>query len=211
MKKARHALRRYFITGLLIWVPVWVTLLVIKFLVELLDKVVELLPKAYQPEQLFGMHIPGMGIVLVFLLVFMTGMLAANFIGRRFVSFTESIFDRIPFFRSIYKAVKQVMKSLFSASGESFRRVVLVEYPRKGLWSIAFQTGRGFHAATEALGDDLLTIFIPTTPNPTSGYLMVVPQKDTVELDMTVEEALRIVISLGVVMPADKLDDLGVR
>ena len=208
MKKTKHMMRRYFIGGLLIWVPIWVTLLVLKFMVDLLDKVVDLIPHAYQPAQLIGFDIPGLGVVLVVLLLFFTGMLAANFIGRWFVAFSEGIFVRIPLVRSIYKAVKQVMNSLFSTSGESFRRVLLVEYPRKGLWSIAFQTSRGFTEAKEHIGEELVTIFIPTTPNPTSGFLMMIPAKDAVELKISVEAALRMVISLGVVLPEEKVKEL---
>ncbi len=208
MKKTKHTIRRYFIAGLLIWVPIWVTLLVLKFMVDLLDKVVDLIPHAYQPAQLIGVDIPGLGVVLVVVMLFLTGMLGANFIGRRLLSFSESIFAKIPLVRSIYNAVKQVMNSLFSTSGESFRRVLLVEYPRKGLWSIAFQTSRGFEEAREHIGEELLTIFIPTTPNPTSGFMMIIPAKDAIELKMSVDAALRMVISLGVVLPADKAKEL---
>lgn len=188
-------LRRYFLAGLLIWLPIWVTLLVISFIISLFDSTVLLLPSEYR------LKIPGLGIICSVLIVFVTGMLVTNFLGRRLIVFGEAIVARIPIVRSIYSAVKQVIETLFSTSGQSFRKVYLIEYPRQGVWSVAFQTGFSTDEITAKAGETLLTLFIPTTPNPTSGFMMMVAAKDAIELQMTVEQALKFIISLGVVQP----------
>lgn len=195
--------KRYIITGILIWVPIWATLLVIKFLIDIFDKTFALLPKAYQPINLLGFHIPGLGLLFALAIVFITGMLMTNIIGHRLVALWEKILDRIPLVRSIYHAVKQVLHSLLASSEESFRNVLLVEYPRKGLWSVAFQTSSGFK--WDDNHGEMVTVFIPTTPNPTSGYLLLVPKEDTRLLDISVDQALKMVISLGVVLPNNEI------
>lgn len=197
--------KRYIIAGILIWVPIWATLLVIKFLIDLFDKTLALLPKAYQPINLIGFHIPGLGLLFALAMVFVTGMLMTNFIGHRLVALWEKILARIPLVRSIYHAVKQVLQSLLASSEESFRNVLLIEYPRKGLWSVAFQTSTGFKWDDDH--DDMITVFVPTTPNPTSGYLLLVPKKDTKLLDISVDQALKMVISLGVVLPNSEIKE----
>jgi len=200
--KYKHTIRGYLAAGLLLWIPIWVTLLVIGFIVELLDGTLSLLPHAYQPDQLLGMHIPGLGVVISILVVFSTGVLATNFIGRHLVALGESILSRIPLVRTIYHAAKQVVTTIFSSSSESFRKVLLVEYPRKGLWSIAFQTATASKSISDHCdGEDMVAVFLPTTPNPTSGFLIMVPRKDAYELDMSVDAALKMVISLGVMQP----------
>lgn len=193
--------KRYIIAGVLIWVPIWATLLVLKFLIDMFDKSLALLPKAYQPINLLGFHIPGLGLLFAVIMVFITGMLMTNFIGHRLVALWEKILARIPLVRSIYHAVKQVLHSVLTSSEESFRNVMLVEYPRKGLWSVAFQTSSGFEWKDAPIEDEMVTVFLPTTPNPTSGYLLLVPRKDTIPLDISVDQALKMVISLGVVLP----------
>lgn len=199
MRQHKQHLRRYFIAGLLVWLPVWTTLLIIGFIVQILDQSLALLPKAYQPEALLGFHVPGLGVVLSVLIVFFTGLIVTNFLGRKLITLGEAIVNRIPLVRAIYQAVKQVFTTVFTSGSDSFRRVLLVEYPRKGLWSIAFQTAAGNEKVQNKTGEQMLTIFIPTTPNPTSGFLIMLPQKDAIELDMPIEEALKFVISLGVV------------
>jgi uncharacterized membrane protein len=201
--------RRYFIAGLLVLLPIWVTLLIINFMVGLVDQSLSLLPHSYQPDNLLGMHIPGLGIIFTIAFVFLTGMLVTNFIGNWVISVWESFLSRIPLVRSIYTAVKQVLNTVFSSSGESFRKVLLVEYPRKEMWSIAFQTGSGLVLpGSDATTDELVTVFIPTTPNPTSGFLLLVPRRQVVELKMSIEQALKLVISLGVVMPPSLADQM---
>lgn len=194
-------LRRYLIAGLFVWIPIWVTLLVIGFIISIIDSSFSLLPTQYQPQYWFGVHIPGLGLVFSLLIVFFTGMLVTNYLGRRLVRVGESMVQRIPFVSSIYSATKQVVETLFSSSGQSFRKVFLIEYPRKGIWSVAFQTGNGAAELNKKTGQDLITLFIPTTPNPTSGFLMMVPREEAIELDISVDQALKFVISLGVVQP----------
>lgn len=206
-KKHKHGIRNYLFAGLLVWIPIWVTLVVITFLVDLMDGTLALLPKAYRPEQLLGYHLPGLGLLLSIIIVFVTGIVATNFFGRRLVNFGESIVSRIPLVRTIYHAVKQVMETIFSSSADAFRNVLLVEYPRKGLWSIAFQTSSGAHEIDTKVEGDLISIFIPTTPNPTSGFLIMVKREDTIKLDMTVEQALKVVISLGVMQPGNGIKE----
>lgn len=197
-------IRRYLIAGLLVWIPLWATIVVIKVLVDAMDKTVSLLPDAYQPKALLGFHLPGLGIVLCFLLLFFTGLFVTNFVGEKFMRWGEKILNKIPLVRSIYQATKQVTETILSSSSEAFRKVLLVQYPRKGLWSIAFQTAKTSQALKEKIDDDSVTVFIPTTPNPTSGFLIMLDKKDTIELDMSVDEALKMVISLGVVQPKTK-------
>ena len=201
-------IRRYLIAGLLFWLPVWVTLLIVKFVFELLDGSLALLPANYQPEQILGVHIPGIGIILSLMVVFFTGMVVSNFLGKRLVALWEGIVQRIPLVRSIYSAVQKVLDTIFRSDGHAFRKVLLVEYPRNGLWSIAFLTSDGNAEVVGHIGEPMVTIFIPTTPNPTSGFLMMIPQKDVIELQMSVEEALKLVISLGVVQPGMDENDL---
>lgn len=194
-------LRRYLIAGLLIWVPLGVTLLVVKLLVDFMDQTLLLLPPALRPEALVGFRIPGLGVALTILIVLLTGMIAANLVGRRLVAVWEAALQRIPLVRSIYAGVKQVVETLFVSGGESFRKVLLVEYPRRGLWTLAFQTGAGISEARDKTGEEMVNVFIPTTPNPTSGIFLVVPRREVVELSMSVDEGLKLIISGGVVVP----------
>lgn len=201
MPELRRHFQRYVIAGLLVWIPIWVTLLVLHFIISILDGVFDLFPKSWQPQYAFGVHIPGLGVIFSILIVFLTGLLVTNFLGRWLVQMGELIVQRIPIVRSIYVATKQVIETLFSSSSQSFRKVVLVEYPRKGIWSVAFMTNDSAQELKQKSGQDLISIFIPTTPNPTSGFLMMVPKDDVKELDMTIDQALKFIISLGVVTP----------
>lgn len=194
-------LKRYFFAGVLFWAPLWVTWLVIDFLVGLMDRSLSFLPQAYQPDTLFGFHVPGLGLIFTVIIVFLTGVLVTNFFGRRLVQLWERLLTRIPLVRSIYGGVKQVTDTVLSPSGQSFRKVLLIEYPRAGLWTIAFQTNNGFIEAEQKLQQELITVFVPTTPNPTAGFFLLVPKASAVELSLTVDEALKMVISMGVVMP----------
>lgn len=193
------SIRSYLLAGLVVWLPIIVTFVVLRFMIDLLDKSIALLPAAYRPEQLFGFHLPGFGVVFSLLLLFLTGLLATNFLGQHFMRWGEAILDRIPLVRSIYSATKQVMETVFSSNSQAFRKVILVEYPRQGIWTIAFQTGAANKEVVAHTGVEMMTIFVPTTPNPTSGFLMMVAKSDTKELSMSVDDALKLVISLGVV------------
>lgn len=195
-------LRKSFVSGLLVWLPIIVTILVLKFLVDLLSKSLLLLPPQYQPDVLLGIHIPGIGVLITILVILLTGIFAANFLGRRLMALGDAIVGRIPLVRSIYTGVKQVTETMLAPGGQSFRKVLLVEYPCEGIWSIAFQTGEAAREVEHALGGEpMVTYFIPTTPNPTSGFLMMAPKKRVIELDIGVDQALKFVISLGVVQP----------
>jgi uncharacterized membrane protein len=195
------AFRRYIMAGLLVWLPLGVTILVVKMLVDLMDRSLLLLPAEYQPEQLLGMHIPGLGVIAAIVVVLVTGIVVANLFGRKLVALWEAILARIPLVSSVYSAVKQIAETMFSSSGQSFRKVLLVEYPRKGLWTLAFQTGTDVGEAQCKTGREVINIYVPTTPNPTSGFFIMVPKEDVVELDMSVDEGLRMIISMGSVVP----------
>jgi uncharacterized membrane protein len=196
------ALRKYLISGLLVWLPIIITVLVIKFLVDLLSKSLLLLPPELQPDTLLGFHVPGIGVILTLVVIFFTGLLAANFIGSRLVEFGDSIMKRIPIVRSVYTGVQQVTDTLLKPGGQSFRKVLMVEYPCPGVWSMAFQTGEVTSDVQAVVGnEEMVSYFIPTTPNPTSGFLMMAPKSKVKELDISVDQALKFVISLGVVQP----------
>lgn len=194
-------LRRYLIAGLLVWLPLGVTLLVIRLLVGFMDRLMLLVPARYQPEALVGFNIPGLGLVLAVVIVLFTGVIVANFFGRRMIALWEAFLDRIPLVRSIYHSVKQVAETVFSSNGNSFRKVLLIEYPRKGIWTLAFQTGIALGEAQEKTSQQVVNVFVPTTPNPTSGFFIMIPQEDIIELDITVEEGLKMIVSMGVVVP----------
>jgi uncharacterized membrane protein len=201
-------LRRYIVAGLLVWLPLAVTYKLLEFVIDQmdgwLDDFLQWLPSSYHPDELLGVALPGLGVVFTFLLLVITGMLAANFVGRAFVTGWESLLDRIPFVRAIYSAVKSFAELVFSDQSQSFKKVLLVQYPRKGLFSLAFQTSSNLGELQVRTGEELVCTFVPTTPNPTSGVIIMVPKQDTIELDMEVDEALKMVISLGVVVPVWK-------
>ncbi len=197
------SLKKYLLAGLVVWLPLLVTIGVLRFIIDLLDNTMALIPKAYQPEHLLGLHIPGLGVILSLLLLVATGIFATNFFGQRLVSWGESVLSRIPLVRSIYNAVKQVMNAVLSTNSEAFRKVLLIEYPRKGVWSIGFQTGSVNTEINDKVKEDMVSLFIPTTPNPTSGFLLMYPKKDTIELDMSIDEALKFIISLGVMQTSN--------
>jgi uncharacterized membrane protein len=191
--------KKYFITGLLIWIPFGITLWVINLVVTTLDS---LLPAVLEPRGWLGVDVPGLGVVLAVAVVFLTGLLTANIIGQRLVAVWDATLARIPFFKSIYVSVKQVSDTLFSSSGQAFRKALLVQYPRNGSWTIAFQTGTPGGDVANHLRGDYVSVYVPTTPNPTSGFFLMMPRSEVIELDMTVDEALKYVISMGVAAPA---------
>jgi len=194
-------MRRYFVTGLLIWIPLGITLLVLNWLISTMDQSLELLPSKLRPESLWGVHIFGLGTLLTILVVFLTGVFATNFLGQRLVRFWEGVLGRIPVVKSIYYGVKQVSDTVLADTGLAFRKVLLVQYPRSGSWTIAFQTGRPGGDVVNHLRGEYVSVYVPTTPNPTSGFFLMMPRADVVELDMSVDEALKYVISMGVVAP----------
>ena len=194
------ALRRYLVAGLLIWVPLAATVLIFSLLLGFADRALLLLPEDIR-QQLIGLQIPGLGAILAISLLLITGFLGANLIGRRLVHTYERILDRIPLVRSVYGAIKHFAEIVFSEDGTSFKKVLLIEYPRQGLYSICFLTSENPLEVQHRTGEEVVTVFLPTTPNPTSGFMLFVPRKDIVELDMAVDDALKLIISLGVVVP----------
>ncbi|HYC38311.1 MAG TPA: DUF502 domain-containing protein [Usitatibacter sp.] len=199
-------MRRYFVAGLLVWIPLVITLWVLKLLVDLMDQSLLLVPSQYRSEALFGFHVPGMGLILTGVIVLATGALAANFFGRKVLALGDRILGRVPVVRSIYGGVKQISDTLFSPEGKAFRRAVLVRYPHAGAWTVALVTGNPEHEVADILGRDQISVFVPTTPNITAGFFLVVPRSETVELDMNVDAALKYIISMGVAEPAPRRD-----
>ena len=197
-------LRRYFVAGLLVWIPLGITLWVLTLLVDAMDQSLLLLPARYRSEALFGFHVPGLGIILTVAIVLATGALAANFFGRKLLRMGDRILSRIPIVRSIYGGVKQISDTLFSPEGKAFRRAVLVRYPHAGTWTVALVTGTPEHEVADLLGREQISVFIPTTPNITSGFFLVVPRADTLPLEMSVDDALKYIISMGVAEPAPR-------
>ena len=194
-------IKRYFITGLLIWVPLVITGWVLSTIVSALDQSLRLLPETIHPQALFGFAIPGTGAVLTLLMILLTGLLATSFIGQKLVHWWEKLLARIPVVNSVYNSVKQVSDTLFSPNGNAFRKAVLVRYPHQNSWTIAFLTGQPGGDVVNHLDGQYVSVYVPTTPNPTSGFFLMMPAKDVVDLDMTVDEALKYIISMGVVAP----------
>jgi len=201
-------LRRYLVAGLLVWIPLGVTIFILRVLIGLMDRTLLLIPQPYRPEEWLGVTIPGLGLILTLLVLLVTGLLAANIVGRSMVGLWESMLDRIPVVRSVYSAAKNFAEIVFSDSGQSFKKVLLIEYPRKGIYSLAFQTATNLGEVQGRTGEEMICTFVPTTPNPTSGYIIILPKKDIIELDMEIDEALKMIISLGVVVPAWRRDQI---
>ncbi|SBT07077.1 conserved hypothetical protein [Candidatus Accumulibacter aalborgensis] len=194
-------IKRYFLTGLLIWVPLAITAWVLALIVGTMDQSLVLLPAAIHPRNVVGFDLPGVGAILTLLIILVTGALAANFIGQRLVLWWERLLARIPVVNSIYHSVKQVSDTLFSSSGNAFRKALLIEYPRRGTWTIAFLTGTPGGEVVRHLDGDHVSVYVPTTPNPTSGFFLMLPKTEVIELEMSVDTALKYVISMGVVAP----------
>ena len=194
-------MKKYLITGLLIWIPLVITIWVLTLIVDTLDRSLLLLPEQVRKDSWLLTHVPGMGVAMTLAIVFITGVFAANFIGERLVRLWNAILHRIPFVNTIYSSVKQVSDTLFSSSGEAFRKALLVRWPHEGMWTIAFLTGTPSGDLAAHLRGDYLSVYVPTTPNPTGGYFVLVARKDVVELDMSVDQALKYIISMGVVAP----------
>jgi uncharacterized membrane protein len=194
-------MRRYIIAGLLVWVPLGITIWVLAFLINTLDQTLLLVPESLRPEALFGYRIPGLGVLLSAAILLLTGVIAANFFGARLIMLWEALLGRIPFVKSIYSSVKQVSDTLLSDSGNAFRKALLVEFPYPGCWTIAFLTGTPSASVAANMNGEHVSVYVPTTPNPTSGYFVMLPRSRVHELDMTVDEALKYIISMGVVAP----------
>ena len=200
MLKLLTQLRNYLISGLLFWIPLILTIIVIKFFLEFVDS---LIPQEYLPEAVFNLEtsIPGSGIILLFLIILITGIFVTNILGRRLVALWERLLNRIPGFRNIYNILKKVSDTVLNTSSQSFKKAFLIQYPSKGIWVIAFQSGDYRGEAESIIGEEIINLFVPTTPNPTSGFFVLIPKKNAFELDISVEDAFKLVISAGVVTP----------
>ena len=197
------ALRKWLIAGLLVIVPLVITLGVLNWIIGMLDQTLAILPEAWQPDRLLGVHIPGFGVVLTLLIQLLAGAVASNFIGRKLMNWGDALVRRIPVVRSIYSSVKQVSDTVFSDSGNAFRTAVLVQWPREGVWTVAFVTGQPSGEVAALLRDEYVSVFVPTTPNPTGGYFVLVRKSECIELEMSVDAALKYIVSMGVVAPPD--------
>jgi uncharacterized membrane protein len=194
-------MKKYFITGLLIWIPLVITIWVLFFIFDFLDQSLLLLPDRLRTENWLGVHVPGLGAILTIAVIFGTGFLATNYVGARLLRLGNDLLHRIPVVNSIYSSVKQISDTLFSSSGQAFRKAVLVRWPHQGAWTIAFITGTPGGDVVKHIPPDCLSLYVPTTPNPTGGYFVIVKRSDVVELDMTVDQALKYIISMGVAPP----------
>ncbi|MCL4747178.1 MAG: DUF502 domain-containing protein [Burkholderiaceae bacterium] len=201
------SIRGYLITGLLIWVPLVITLWVLSVIVGTMDQSLALLPERWHPRALFGRDIPGLGVLLTLVVILVTGLLTRNFLGQRIVVIWEAAVGRIPIVRSIYSSVKQVSDTVLSPTGQAFRKALLVQYPRPGAWTIAFQTGTPAEEIRRLVGEEMVSVYVPTTPNPTSGFFLMLPSADVIELGMSVDAALKYVVSMGVASPIDAATD----
>jgi uncharacterized membrane protein len=193
--------KKYLITGLLIWIPLVITTWVLKVIFDALDQSLLLLPQQARTEYWLGIHIPGLGAILTIAIVFATGVFARNFFGAQLVQLWHDVLHRIPVVNSIYSSVKQISDTLFSSSGQAFRKALLVQWPREGMWTIAFLTGTPGGGVAEHLPPETIAVYVPTTPNPTGGYFIIVERRHVIELEMSVDQALKYIISMGVVPP----------
>jgi uncharacterized membrane protein len=195
------AVRKWLLAGLLVIVPIAVTLWVLDWIISLLDQTLQILPNDWQPDKLLGFHLPGLGVILAAAILLTVGAVASNFFGKKLVAWWDALLGRIPVVRSIYSGVKQVSDTLFSESGNAFRKAVLVQWPRPDVWTIAFVTGTPGGDVVNHLPGDYLSVYVPTTPNPTGGYFVMLKKTDCIELKMSVDEALKYIVSMGVVVP----------
>lgn len=196
-----RSLRRYLVAGVLVWLPILATVWVVRFLVQLMDQTLLLLPESVRPEALFGFALPGLGAVFAFLVLLLTGLAVTNLIGRRLVAYWEGLLRRIPLVRSVYGGVKSFTETVFSPTASSFRKVVMIEYPRRGAWTIGFVTSEDVGEISARTGQQQTCVYVPTTPNPTSGLIVMVPRAEIIELDMSIDAAMKWIVTLGVVVP----------
>ena len=198
----KKKLKQIFLTGLAVTIPIGLTLYILFFLIDIMDGLLKIIPVRYHPDTLLGIHIPGLGIIVTLALITIAGLVTTSYVGYKIVQSGEDLVDRIPFVRNIYQAIKKISDSMFMDKRSSFKKVVLVEFPRKGVYTIGFVTGVPSGEIRKKAGQNCISVFLPTTPNPTSGYLIIVPEDELVPMDMSVEEALTFIISVGIVTPS---------
>jgi len=207
----KNTIKKIFLTGIVALIPIGVTVYVLFFIVKMMGKLMNIIPPRYQPDQLLSLHIPGLDILITIVLIFIIGLITKSYIGNKVVGWGEFILGKIPIVRTIYNGVKILVEAIFGEKSESFKRVVLIEYPRKGLYSIAFVTGIAKGEVQEKTAQRCINIFLPTTPNPTSGFYLMVPEADAINLDMTVDEAFTLIISGGVFTPREAMKEKTVK
>ncbi|MFI4967202.1 MAG: DUF502 domain-containing protein [Gammaproteobacteria bacterium] len=200
-KPVMTRLRRYLLTGLFIWIPLGVTIFIFQLFIGFMDQLIYLFPHAWQPLQLVGFNIPGIGVVLALVILLTTGFLGSNYLGRWLLGLGAELLEHIPLVRSVYSAAKQISDTMFTNKGKSFSKVVMIRYPQKDTWSLAFQTSESLGEVNAKMPGHMVSVFVPTTPNPTSGFLLMVSQQDMIELEMSVDDALKMILSLGVIVP----------
>jgi uncharacterized membrane protein len=201
----KKKLKQIFLTGLAVTIPIGLTLYILFFLIDIMDGLLKVIPTKYHPDTLLGIHIPGLGIIVTLVLIFVSGLITTSYVGYKIVRSGEDLVSRIPFVRSIYKAIKQISDNMFMDQRSSFKKVVLLEFPRKGIYTIGFVTGMPGWEVQKKTGQNSISVFVPTTPNPTSGYLLIVPEEELIQIDMSVEEALTFIISVGIITPVDRI------
>ncbi len=202
----RKKLKRSFLAGLLVLVPLGMTIVVVRWIISLMDGLLmRFLPERFWPEAVFGFPVPGLGVVATLLLIWLVGLLATNYFGRSVLGFSERVMGQIPLVKGIYGLFKQVADTVLNSERESFRKVVLIEYPRKGIWSVGFVTGVSQGEVQTLTDRRMINVFVPTTPNPTSGYYILVPEEEAKVLNMTTEEAFKLIISGGMVTPPERV------
>ncbi len=197
-------LKNVFLAGLAVTIPVGLTIYILIFLIELMDGLLRVMPSGLHPDHLLGVRIPGLGVIATLILIFIAGLLVTSYAGGKFFRLAESLVDRIPLVRGIYQAIKQIVQTMVSKEGQSFKKVVLVEFPREGLFTVAFVTGTATGELRDKTGGRCINLFVPTTPNPTSGYYLIVPEESVTALEMSVEEAFKLIISGGMISPPDQ-------
>jgi uncharacterized membrane protein len=203
------SLRRLLVAGTLVWLPIIATIWVVSFFVTLMDRTLVLLPDRYQPQALLGFRLPGLGLLFAFIVVLLTGLLVTNLIGRQLVGYWEELMQRIPLVRSVYGGVRSFTESVLSSSN-SFRQVVAIEYPRPGVWSIGFVTAENVAEVSQRTGQHVICVYVSTAPNPTSGFIVLVPKSQLIPLDMTVDAAMKMIVTCGVVLPEPPVAQLPV-
>jgi uncharacterized membrane protein len=197
----KKKLKPILLTGIAVLVPMGLTIYIFFFLISIMDAILLIIPSNFHPDELIGFHIPGLGFIIIFILTLLIGLVTNSYLGKKFIDWGENIIDKIPVVRNIYKPTKQLVDSLVSNGMKNFNRVVMIEFPRKGVYTIAFVTGHAGGEVKGRIGSDYINVYVPTTPNPTSGYFLIVSEREVINLDMTVEEAFRMIISIGLVVP----------
>lgn len=201
----KKSIKNILLTGLAVIIPIGITIYILSFIIQMMDGLLQIVPAKYQPDTLLHVHIPGMGLITTVILIFLCGLITKSFLGNKLVKWGEAIVDKIPIVRGIYQTTKKIVDSMFISNGKSFKEAVLVEFPRKGVFTIAFVTAVPNMEIQKKIGRDYVSIYVPTTPNPTSGYFLMVAKEELIYLDMTVEEALTLVISTGIVNPEERI------